>query len=140
MSFPVDATSHSCGTSRMLFNSFEFLLLFLPLTLLVYHRLNDIRLALAWISIASLIFYGYWNPIYLILILASVLANFGLGRLIAGAAGRRQYWLTALGITLNLGMLGYYKYANFFVSEAASLAGRNWSIDAIVLPLAISFY
>ena len=124
----------------MLFNSFEFLLLFLPLTLLVYYRLSNVRLALAWLSVASLVFYGYWNPVYLGLILASVLANFGLGRLIAGARGRRQYWLTALSIALNLGVLGYYKYANFFVREAAALTGRDWSIDAIVLPLAISFF
>ena len=124
----------------MLFNSFEFLLLFLPLTLLVYYRLKNIRLALAWINIASLVFYGYWNPVYLILILASVLANFGLGRWIAGTTGRPQYWLTALGVALNLGVLGYFKYANFFVREVAALTGGDWSLEAIVLPLAISFY
>ena len=124
----------------MLFNSFEFLLLFLPLTLLVYYRLTNIRLALAWICLASLVFYGYWNPVYLLLIVASILGNYVLGKLIAGTAGRSQYWLTVLAIALNLGVLGFYKYANFFVSEAAVLTGRNWSMDAIVLPLAISFH
>ncbi|MEM9623065.1 MAG: MBOAT family protein [Pseudomonadota bacterium] len=124
----------------MLFNSVEFLLLFLPLTLVVYLRLKDSNSALVWISLASLFFYGYWNPLYLLLILTSVFVNFSLGKWIAGSTGRQKYWITTGGVTFNLGLLGYFKYANFFVSEVAGLTGVDWSIDQIILPLAISFF
>lgn len=124
----------------MLFNSIEFLLVFLPLTLFVYFRISNARAALMWLSFASLVFYGYWNPVYLLLILSSVLANFGFGKLIAAKAGKLKYRYTALGVALNLGLLGYFKYANFFVSEVAEATGLDWSLDTIVLPLAISFF
>ncbi len=124
----------------MLFNSVEFLLLFLPLTLVVYLRLSDARSALIWLSLASLCFYGYWNPIYLLLILTSVFFNFGLGKLIVSSEGRQKYWATAVGVAFNLGLLGYFKYANFFVNEVAYATGMDWSIDQIILPLAISFF
>lgn len=124
----------------MLFNSIEFLLIFLPLTLAVYLRISDARKALAWLCLASLFFYGYWNPVYILLITGSVAANYGFGRLIRSAVEPHRYWITAVGVTFNLALLGYFKYANFFVQEIAAATGSDWSIDTIVLPLAISFF
>ena len=126
----------------MLFNSPEFLLLFLPVTWVVFMLLRGSRSALLWLSLASLFFYGYWNPRYLLLLGASVLANYALGWLIqrdSGTTTRRRF-ITTLGVVFNLGLIGYYKYAGFFVSEASALLGQDWSIDQILLPLAISFF
>ncbi len=124
----------------MLFNSIEFLLIFLPLTLAVYLRISSARVALAWLCFASLFFYGYWNPVYLLLIVGSVLANYSFGRLIKNATDPRRHWMAAAGVAFNLALLGYFKYANFFVGELADFTGGDWSIDTIVLPLAISFF
>ena len=72
----------------MLFNSQVFLLLFLPVTLAGYLALwarAGQKPALAWVVLASLFFYGYWNPAYVFILIASVLCNFGLGRYLSGA-------------------------------------------------------
>src|ERR1700744_880645 len=101
------------GLAAMLFPSPVFLLGFLPLTLAGYFAVGRIlphRYALAWLICASLVFYGWWNPWYLPLLLGSVLANHTLaGRMRASAQPRR--WLVA-GLTLNLGLLGWFKYAD----------------------------
>ena len=98
----------------MLFNSEIFLFLFLPLTLLVFYLLGHfgkIKLALASLVIASLLYYGWWKPIYLPLILGSMTVNYVLGYLIqklqrSGATGKAAL---VVGIVFNLGLLGYFK-------------------------------
>lgn len=130
----------------MLFNSYEFLFLFLPITLLVYFRLARANRenAILWLVLASLFFYGWWNPAYLLLIVASMLGNFGIGNLLSQAhrqnrrnAGR--LWLIG-GIGANLAVLGYYKYANFAVTSLNAVAGTDFHLQTIILPLAISFF
>ncbi|MDG2154679.1 MAG: MBOAT family protein [Gammaproteobacteria bacterium] len=129
----------------MLFNSEIFLFLFLPLTLLVFYLLGHfgkIKLALASLVIASLLYYGWWKPIYLPLILGSMTVNYGLGYLIqklqrSGATGKATL---VVGIVFNLGLLGYFKYANFFVDNLNALSGDDWKLAPILLPLAISFF
>jgi D-alanyl-lipoteichoic acid acyltransferase DltB (MBOAT superfamily) len=128
----------------MLFNSQVFLLLFLPVTLAgfvaIWSRSGQ-KPALAWVVIASLVFYGYWNPPYVFILIGSVLCNFGLGRYLSGAPHvRRRMAALVLGITANLGLLGYYKYANFFVDSVNSMTGSGWDLEPIALPLAISFF
>ncbi|MEO6742196.1 MAG: MBOAT family protein [Chthoniobacteraceae bacterium] len=129
----------------MLFSSHLFLFLFLPLTLgafcLLARHLGP-KPAKASLTLASLIFYGWWNPIYTLLIVASMLVNFSLGRRIgtevkAGRSG--MGWLT-FAVTANLLLLGYFKYANFFVENANAIFGTHWSVGQIVLPLGISFF
>ena len=124
----------------MLFNSYVFLLAFLPLTLVVFHLLDGrgyVRLAIAWLTLASLGFYAWWNPVYLVLLLFSMAFNFLVGRWLARYPSR-----AALigGIAVNLGLLGYFKYANFFVDTLNLLAGTGFDPGSIVLPLAISFF
>ncbi|MBV7534767.1 MBOAT family protein [Duganella sp. sic0402] len=108
----------------MLFNSFSFLFLYLPVVLAGYFFLLRWRAdwIAAWLALASLFFYGYWDTRYLPLLLGSILFNYWCAR------HRR---LLAFGIGANLALLGYYKYANFF------LPGQNWNI---VLPVGISFF
>jgi alginate O-acetyltransferase complex protein AlgI len=128
----------------MLFNSFEFLFAFLPITLAVYFlaaRASDQRWARSWLLIASLFFYGWWNPANLWIIVASISFNFYLGRhRIHGAAqpARRRYLI--LGVTANLALLGYFKYANFFVDNVNALGGPQLHLHRVVLPIAISFF
>jgi alginate O-acetyltransferase complex protein AlgI len=121
----------------MLFPTPVFLLGFLPLTLAGYFTVGRIlphRYALGWLVCASLVFYGWWNPWYLPLLLGSVLANHTIaGRIRASVQPRR--WLVA-GLALNLGLLGWFKYADFLLHAAWPGAPHL----GIVLPLAISFF
>ena len=129
----------------MLFNSFEYLLLFLPISLIVYFLLNRLRFTLAakfWLVIASLFFYAWWTPRYLPLILASIGFNFLMGMLISrhhGAQGTRRA-LLALGISGNVALLGYYKYADFLIGIAGSITGGHFNSLDLLLPLGISFF
>lgn len=124
----------------MLFNSYEFLFLFLPVTVAGFAWLNrkpEGRHAVAFMCAASIVFYGWWDYRYLALLSASILWNWWIGtRLIDAPSSRRL----AAGITVNLLVLGYYKYANFFVSTAVDLTGADWHVQNIVLPLGISFF
>lgn len=128
----------------MLFNSHGFLFIFLPLTLLAFHLLcksGRPSLAISALIGASLVFYGWWEPRYLLLIIASVLTNYALSLVIAGSAqGNRRLWLLWLGVFINLGALAWFKYANFLVDSGNALLGTQIHIDRIILPLAISFF
>ena len=120
----------------MLFNSHPFLFLFLPVTLGVYIALgNRKELAGIWLSVCSIFFYGSWNFAYVPLLLLSIGVNYAFGYLIG--KGKR---LLIPGLAFNLGLLGYYKYAHFFVSNLDSLTGLDWQLGKIVLPLGISFF
>ena len=124
----------------MLFNSYEFIFLFLPVTLLIYVILVHNRkkeAAMTWLVVASLFFYGWWNPAYLLLITGSMLFNYYTG---VQLSYRQNRLLLGVAIAVNLGLLGYFKYANFFVENISDLAGLDWNIEHIVLPLAISFF
>ncbi len=129
----------------MLFSSHIFLFLFLPLTLggfCLLARYLGPKPAKASLTLASLIFYGWWNPIYTLLIVASMLVNFSLGRRIGAEVKARRTgmgWLT-FAVTANLLLLGYFKYANFFVQNANAVLGTHWNLAQIVLPLGISFF
>ncbi|MEI9896261.1 MAG: MBOAT family protein [Chthoniobacter sp.] len=131
----------------MLFNSHVFIFAFLPATLLGYFLIGARgrpRMAALWLTVASLFFYGWWNPHYLALIGGSIGFNYTLGVLISRARGAARKSLApgllALGICGNLGLLGYYKYAGFFVDNASMLFGTHWHWSAIVLPLGVSFF
>lgn len=127
----------------MLFNSHEFIFVFLPLVAAVFFFLGarDRRLALAWLLAASLVFYGWWNPPFVLLLAASTVANHVLGRSILSsantAAGRR---LLVAALAINLSVLGLFKYANFFIATLDAAAGLSWGALDIVLPVGISFY
>lgn len=131
----------------MLFHAPEFLFVFLPLTWVIYRALAGCgvhRAALGWLVFASLVFYGYWNPPYVLLICGSILVNHFIGRnvcpsLSALPEGRRR-WLLYGGLAFNLGLLGYFKYANFFLSTANSVFGTSFDFGHVILPLAISFF
>ncbi len=129
----------------MLFNTYHFIFAFLPVTLLVFFLLGSrgqTQLAMGWLVVASLFFYGFWNPAYVVLIVLSLLVNFAFGRALIreGTPPGRRKALLWLGVGLNLSLLAYYKYANFFVDNVNRLAGTSFHLETIVLPLAISFF
>ena len=124
----------------MLFNSYLFLFLFLPLALAGYYLLNHFgrfRSATLFLLGMSLWFYGYANPAYLALIAASIAVNFALSRAL-GAKPRKV--LLAGGILLNLAPLLYFKYCNFFLENLNAVFGQSFTLRTIVLPLGISFF
>lgn len=129
----------------MLFNSPEFLFLFLPLTLLAFHGLKAWgrnRTALLALLAASLFFYGWWNPPMLVLLMASIACNYAIGRAIMAlpAGGMPRKVVLTLGIAANLYLLGYYKYALFLLSIWAGLTGTAAPGGEAFLPLGISFF
>lgn len=124
----------------MLFNSSIFLTEFLPVTLVGFFllgRLGLTRLAVNWLTLSSLFFYGWWNPAYIPLLLASMIANFAIGRVLSR---HRWKWLLVAGVVANLALLGYYKYAGFLVSTFDGFLGTGFPVPDILLPLAISFF
>ena len=124
----------------MLFNSFEFIFLFLPLTLAGFFaasRLVGEEGAKLWLIAASIFFYGWWNPIYLPLLGAVMAFTYLVGKRLSRRPSKP---LLAFGVAALLGVLGWFKYANFFIANVDALTGFDWTVGAIVLPLAISFF
>lgn len=125
----------------MLFNSYIFILLFLPLALLLWHGANHFgkyRLAQILIIGMSLWFYGYFNPSYLLIILASVFGNYLISALMERFSAHKI--LGICGIIFNLGLLFYFKYYDFFVENVNQAFHLNWAVKNIALPLGISFF
>ncbi|MBL0744233.1 MBOAT family O-acyltransferase [Chryseolinea lacunae] len=124
----------------MLFSSPEFIFAFLPVTLVVYFLLasnRQIANSRLWLLVASLFFYGWWNYNNLILIGLSMIFNFSFGNLIIK---HRKKWLLTLGVSVNLVVLFYYKYANFFLTNFNTLFEGHYSLLNVILPLGVSFF
>lgn len=132
----------------MLFNSFEFIFYFLPITIVIFFWIsnssNNIKrqLPIVWLIFASLIFYGRWNPLNLPLIIISMIINYSLGYWLGKASNNSQLkkLMLGLGIVFNLGLICYFKYFNFIVSNINHTVGTNFDLPPIVIPLAISFF
>jgi len=132
----------------MLFNSFEFMLLFLPITLVVYFLLLRKHLTIAarsWLLFASLFFYSWWDIKYLPLILGSILFNYTIGGLLAeyDASAKKPVSKKSIflaGIIANIALLCWFKYMDFFIGTTNGLLGTQLPLLKIVLPLGISFF
>jgi D-alanyl-lipoteichoic acid acyltransferase DltB (MBOAT superfamily) len=130
----------------MLFNSYPFLLLFLPVSLLAYHglvRLGMPRAGVLAVTLLSLVFYAQWEPAHLPVLILSIAGNLSVGRLLLSQSPpvqRHRRLLLIAGVTANLLALGYYKYAGFLLANLAALAGREVATPAIALPIGISFF
>jgi alginate O-acetyltransferase complex protein AlgI len=125
----------------MIFSSYEFIFLFLPITFGIYFYLNKknlINLAILFLAIASLFFYSWWNIYYLPLILISVITNYCIGQFLIKKVAKKN--LLILGIVFNLSLLGYFKYSDFFIQNINALLNSNYSFLNLTLPLAISFF
>jgi D-alanyl-lipoteichoic acid acyltransferase DltB (MBOAT superfamily) len=132
----------------VLFNSYEFIFAFLPVSFFGYFYLNHKRLTTAskvWLVFSSLFFYSWWNIVYLPLILTSVFFNHTIASAIVEYDGlKKKYFskksLLLIGLVFNIGLLAYFKYADFFISNTNSLVNTDIGLLHLALPLAISFF
>ena len=128
----------------MLFNSYLFILIFMPLCLIGYfglNRLNQKKLAMIYLLGMSLWFYGYFNPKYLVIISISIMANYLLYQIMMRVGGRMlRRMIFISGIAANIALLVYFKYTDFFISTVNSIADTDFSLLHITLPLGISFF
>lgn len=130
----------------MLFNSYEFMFVFLPLAWLVYRLCEQYFPSgkLGWLVLASLGFYAWWDIRFLPLFLGSILFNFWVGKAIQNA-NQAQFlslstWLLRLGVLANLALLGFFKYVNFFLENVSAVSGATYHPIDVVLPIGISFF
>ena len=132
----------------MLFNSYEFIFVFLPISFFVYFYLNHKRLTVAskaWLVLTSLFFYSWWNIAYLPLILISILFNYTISRTISGHSENKSISISkksllVFGLVFNIGLLAYFKYMDFFIENTNKVLGSDIELLHIALPLAISFF
>ncbi len=130
----------------MLFSSTVFLWIFLPIVFVgnflchqADRRLGGNRVANAFLLLASILFYAWGEPVYVLLMLFSVTVNWTAGRLLEGAGkGRRA--ILAADVLVNLGLLGYFKYAGMLVETWNALTGMGVPVPQIPLPIGISFF
>ena len=130
----------------MLFNSYGFIGLFLPITLIGFFLIAKAShiLAALWLGVASLFFYGWWDYRYVGLLVLSIVFNFAAGRMIArqrerSKPGRAKLVLTG-GIVCDLALLFYFKYTDFFISSVNHAFHAEVPLLNLVLPLGISFF
>lgn len=128
----------------MLFNSYIFIFIFLPLSLAGWYGLNHLKaykIAQGYLIGMSLWFYAYFNISYLWIIAISCLFNYGLSTALSlgNSDGKRKICLL-IGCVGNLGMLGYFKYYNFFIENLNAAFHADFHMKRILLPLGISFF
>ena len=127
----------------MLFNSYAFLLMFLPVCLTGYFVLGRLgkTWGAGWLALCSIFFYAWWDYRYVPLLTLSIIGNYQAGRLIAAhqetATAKR---LLVAAITANMALLSYYKYADFFIGSTNDLLGMGIPLMNIILPIGISFF
>ena len=128
----------------MLFNSYIFIFAFLPFTFFVYFYLNrhNHTAAKLFLVFSSLFFYSWWNPVYLPIILGSMFFNYYIGLQLSKKELTRskKKAILVFGIVMNLSLLGYFKYRDFFIENLNSLIGTQISLLHLALPLGISFF
>ncbi|RKD22994.1 acetyltransferase [Ammoniphilus oxalaticus] len=127
----------------MLFNSFEFIFIFLPIVFIIYFILNKRKLtelSKIWLILSSLVFYSWWNVAYLPLIIIPIVVNFSIGYAMNAKAQSGKRVLLIIGLLFNIGLLGYFKYYDFFADSLNLVFSTNLALKRLALPLAISFF
>ena len=131
----------------MVFTSYIFVFYFLPLVLAGYYALPErTTWRNAWLVLTSYIFYGWWNPWFVLLMLVIMAVNYGCGRLLTrpGFAARGRWWSVAVTVAISLGLLCFFKYCTFFQTNLNYVLG--WfgqdplPVWQVVSPIGISFY
>lgn len=129
----------------MLFNSYEYIFLFLPLVFLIYFELLRFRLVLSAKIVlisASLFFYAYWEIAYLPILLMSLFVNYAFGIILGkdNKTALSKKMVLIGGVSFNLLLLGYFKYVDFFLGSVNWALGVDIPLANVLLPLAISFF
>ncbi|MGH6739032.1 MAG: MBOAT family protein, partial [Bradyrhizobium sp.] len=120
---------------------------FLPLAVFGYLAVRQLwgpRAVLGWLLAASIIFYGWWNPVYVPLLLGLALFNFLVARAITACRRQGRFdrvsLLLTFGIVTDLAILGYFKYTDFAIGSLNVIVQENYPLQHIILPLGISFF
>lgn len=127
----------------MVFSSYVFIFTFLPVVLSVYYALSNLKNGIyqrLFLIAASLFFYGYYNTKYLILITASIAVNYGIALAIQTHRAKAGRLFLVVGILFNVGLIGYFKYYDFFVENINAVFGCSFTLRRLLLPLGISFF
>lgn len=130
----------------MIFSSYQFVLMFFPITAIGYWVLNHFRfyeMSKIWLVIASFYFYAQGSPSFFPYFMGSVLANYVIGITMCQLQEDKTLQkkaLLAVGVLANVGFLGYYKYMNFFLENVNALFGTDFIMKNVVLPIGISFF
>lgn len=126
----------------MLFNSYEFIFLFLPVSVIVYFTVIRFGMNLGpiWLAVCSLFFYSWWNIKNLPILLGSIFFNYLIGYLLTKNRNLSRKIILIIGITADLALLGYYKYTDFFITNINIVTNGNFPLLHIILPLGISFF
>src|SRR5689334_12515926 len=124
----------------MLFNSFQYWIFFLIVLVLFYSM--PFRVGKIVLLLASYVFYMWWDPRFIVLILTSTVVDYYLGIYLETASGRSRKFLLVVSLAVNLGILGFFKYYDFFAGSLASLLRIPPSsvVLQVVLPVGVSFY
>ena len=124
----------------MVFSSAVFLFIFLPVVFVLSRVLPGIRAKNILLLIASLLFYAFGEPVYILLMLASIVVNFTAGRLLPLCGKGLDKLVLALAVVLNLGMLSLFKYTDFFLTTVNQVFSLEIPLTGIALPVGISFF
>ena len=123
----------------MVFSSLSFLFLFFPVTFLLHTVVPNWKFRNALLIITSLVFYAWGEPLYVLLLLFSVVVNWALALAVVGREKGRKA-LAAVAVVWNIGLLVVFKYSGFLVQTVNGLLGMDWAVPGIRLPIGISFF
>lgn len=131
----------------MIFSTYQFVLIFLPITFggyFIFHHLKMHSCAKLWLVLASFYFYAQGSPDFFPFFLGSVVGNYLIGNMLSKLQGDNHRIergiLLAVGVLANCGLLGYYKYTDFFIMNFNRVTGMHYSLMHIILPIGISFF
>lgn len=124
----------------MVFSSLTFLCIFLPVVLALYYLLPTLRIRNVLLIIVSLLFYAYGEPVYVLLMIASIIINYIFGRLLGTENKKKRQWILAIAVIINIGLLVVFKYLDMMVQTINQLSDSEIPLAGLALPIGISFF
>lgn len=124
----------------MVFSSQTFLCIFLPVVLALYYLLPTLRIRNVLLIVVSLLFYAYGEPVYVLLMIASIIINYIFGRLLGTENKKKRQWILAIAVIINIGLLVVFKYLDMMVQTVNQLCGSEFPLAGLALPIGISFF
>ena len=124
----------------MVFSSLTFLCIFLPVVLALYYLLPTLRIRNILLIAVSLLFYAYGEPVYVLLMIASIIVNYIFGRLLGTENKKKRQWILAIAVVINIGLLVVFKYLDMMVQTVNQLSGSEIPLVGLALPIGISFF
>ena len=124
----------------MVFSSLTFLCIFLVVVLALYYLLPTLRIRNILLIAVSLLFYAYGEPVYVLLMIASIIINYIFGRLLGTENKKKRQWILAIAVVINIGLLVVFKYLDMMVQTVNQLSGSEIPLVGLALPIGISFF